>query len=365
MGTVPIVGRQTRRGWGSIKRRNGRLYARFTHPLTGKRTMRRLRAHTLRAAESEMISLRHALENEDAPPPVEMTLLAWTLDSYLAILRSRLAEGSCASARVHIARFSNWLAENGDPPMSRVTAAHAQQFCADLAAEELKPGYIQRLVRTLRGTWRDAITHRLADVNPFDGLVLKAPDETEVPWVDPADLRKLLLHATDFQRPILTVIAGTGLRSGEARALSWDDVTLTGQDPNVYVRSGKTPAARRRVPLTDDALAALVALHGRAESPEGAVFAPRSPYGMLRALGHACAAAKHVRLTVHQLRHVYASHLVQAGCSLPTVARLLGHADHGVLALRLYGRWAPQDAERLAVRDLVAFRRATPETHPG
>jgi integrase len=53
----------------------------------------------------------------------------------------------------------------------------------------------------------------------------------------------------------------------------------------------------------------------------------------------------------HVLRHTYASTQLQAGVSVPAVARYLGHADGGALLLRTYAHVMPQapDQARAAV----------------
>ena len=80
--------KRTRRGRGTIKCRDGKLYARFTHRLTGKRCMRVVRARTLREAESELLAIRHAVVNKGRPAPLEQTLVDWTVDPYLTTLRA-------------------------------------------------------------------------------------------------------------------------------------------------------------------------------------------------------------------------------------------------------------------------------------
>lgn len=51
---------------------------------------------------------------------------------------------------------------------------------------------------------------------------------------------------------------------------------------------------------------------------------------------------------LHDMRHTAASRLLAAGIPLMDVATWLGHADGGVLALRVYGHTDPQDLGRAA-----------------
>ena len=47
--------------------------------------------------------------------------------------------------------------------------------------------------------------------------------------------------------------------------------------------------------------------------------------------------------TAHELRHVYASILIDAGLSDERVAKYMGHSS-GLYTRRLYGHWFPQDS---------------------
>ena len=52
------------------------------------------------------------------------------------------------------------------------------------------------------------------------------------------------------------------------------------------------------------------------------------------------------RLTHHDLRHLFATTLIEHGIDIPTVARLLGHKDGGALAMRTYGHLRDEHAQR-------------------
>jgi len=43
------------------------------------------------------------------------------------------------------------------------------------------------------------------------------------------------------------------------------------------------------------------------------------------------------RITHHDLRHLFATTAIECGIDIPTVSRLLGHKDGGVLAMKTYG----------------------------
>jgi integrase len=352
--------KRVRRAWGSIRRRNGKYYVRFTKA-DGCETSR-LGGKTRGEAEDLLRDLRKEVEAGPAPGPVRLE--QWVRDDYLRVLAARLTETSLGAAAAHFTKLCEYLRDHaGDPTMDRVTRAHAETFAAWMAEEGYARSYVHRLVNTVRRAWDDAATRQLVQVNPWSKLDLGRVEHREVPWISPARLVELYDAVNANQRPLIVLLGETGLRLGEALALRWSDVNLVGDAKSVHVRTGKTPSSRRTVPLSARAVAVLVP-PAEPEAADELVFPPRSEQGVLRAMHRACEKIGHPVSRVHDLRHWYASHLVQAGVPPSTVARLLGHADGGALVCNLYGRWMPQDAERRALEQLTRFR-ATPGTPAG
>jgi integrase len=162
-------------------------------------------------------------------------------------------------------------------------------------------------------------------------------------------------------RCVLTVALRTGLRIGELLALRWEDADL--QARRLHVRrtrwkgyEGSPKGNRERVvPLSNDATDALKAHRdGRLVALRPYVFdredgRPFTHSELKDVVPDACRRAGLAkRLTMHGLRHTFASHLVMRGVSLVTVKELLGHADL-TMVLR-YAHLAPsvtQDAVNL------------------
>ena len=349
--------KRVRRAWGSIKRRNGKYYVCFVKA-DGNPTMR-LGGDTRKAAEDKLAELRAEVGAGPTPEPVRLE--DWVRDDYLRVLASRLTERSLMSAAAHFSRLCEYLRDHaGDPTMDAVTRAHAEEFGAWMVEQDYSRAYIHRLVNTVRRAWTDAAARRLVSTNPWSRLELGRVVRREVAWITPARLSELYDAVTPNQRPLIVLLGETGLRLGEALALQWADVNLDAKTAAVHVRSGKTEAARRTVPL--DSPRAVAELRALRDATEGdAVFTPRTEFGVLQAMRRACKKIEHPQSRVHDLRHWYASHLVQAGVPPSTVASLLGHADGGALVCKLYGRWMPQDAQRQAADRLRQFR-ATPGT---
>lgn len=156
--------------------------------------------------------------------------------------------------------------------------------------------------------------------------------------------------------PMVLLALRTGLRFSEIAGLEWRDLDrehgwLLVRRANVRGHVGATKTYKmRRIPLATEVLDALDSIDPDPTGPE--VFRLQSrPITYNRAWTHLrqlCDDAAIEPASWHNLRHTFASRLVNSGASLRTIQDLLGH---GSLAMTL--RYTHVD-ER-ALRDAVAL----------
>jgi integrase len=151
---------------------------------------------------------------------------------------------------------------------------------------------------------------------------------------------------SDHLTPAVLLSINTGLRRGEMLALSWTDIDLKERLLTVRGASAKS-GDTRYMPLNDEAVTLLK--DWREDSTEiDRVFPVTTSFktswgALLKRAGIA-------KFRWHDLRHHFASRLVQAGVPLNTVRELLGH---GSLAMTLrYAHLAPNQT-RDAVSKLI------------
>lgn len=215
-----------------------------------------------------------------------------------------------------------------------------------------------------------AAVRRIFDVAASVGAIARNPVETmrgklyrstaqkEVDMPDAGDFLKMVEHARSFadgkgrQQSAAELIEGlayTGMRLGEARALVWADVN--DKRGVIRIREGKTRAARRNIPFIPAMEDLLARMRARREAiGEGlGVSEPVFAVGEAqKTLTRACDQAGIQRLTHHDLRHFFATVCIQSGVDIPTVARWMGHADGGALAMRIYGHLRDEHSTRMA-----------------
>ena len=164
-------------------------------------------------------------------------------------------------------------------------------------------------------------------------------------------------------KPLVWLLAATGLRWGEATALQWRDISGT----QITVRQAwkhateshkrilgppKTQKGRRRVETTK---AVIDSLGDRGERQRLRVHqrpsANPSSYNRFY-LSHwvrACTAAKLDPVpNIHGLRHFAASHMLAQGTDIFEVSRALGHGDIGITT-GVYGHLVPSKTRPTAV----------------
>ncbi len=151
--------------------------------------------------------------------------------------------------------------------------------------------------------------------------------------VEDADIERLFaVIDSPRDRAMFLLMLRCGLRVGESRSLSMDDLYLQpthGSLPRLWLH-GKN-GSQRVAYLSHQARVALQAwLDVRPNAQDTAVFLNRfgrrlTVTGIQYRLARCCRQAE-VWITCHQLRHTFARHLVEAGMPVTSIQKLLGHA---------------------------------------
>jgi integrase len=181
-------------------------------------------------------------------------------------------------------------------PMNRLRRSHLEQWVKIMTDAGLKPGTIRTRSNNVRAVLRGAVRDRVIALDPSQGLALPRVGKPEH-WITVASPRQ--------------VRAGRGA---------------------VEIRPPKYRS--ERVVYLPEELLAQLALHIQrhaGDDPDSWLFAGKSADPPTRTRsGHqwrsACSRAGVTGVTLHDLRHFYASALIAAGCDVVTVQRALGHA---------------------------------------
>jgi len=230
----------------------------------------------------------------------------------------------------------------------RQLAEHFDKSPADLTEEDLREYFLH--LKNVRQASRSTCTQALCGIKFFFehtlrrdwktfGLV-RPPKEKKLPVVlSQEEVGRVLICLNSFRHHVcLSTIYSCGLRLREGVQLQIAD--LDSDRMLIHVHKGKG-GKDRYVPLPDRTLALLRQYwqtHRHplwlypARPPQGMPLSKAgkhiSPSSVQKALRAACLASglqKHV--TVHTLRHSYATHLLEAGVNLRRIQAYLGHAS--------------------------------------
>lgn len=156
-----------------------------------------------------------------------------------------------------------------------------------------------------------------------------------------------VLDGYNFKNQYLFVL-NTGLRCGEMIALTWDDVdfenrkilvnktaTVVSSDGIVIVNPPKTKSSIRDVPLTNEALRILKEQKRRkVVNVENSEYVFVGDNGKLisnqnysRTLSYICEKNGITPISMHSLRHTFATRCIEAGMKPKTLQAILGHSN--------------------------------------
>lgn len=137
---------------------------------------------------------------------------------------------------------------------------------------------------------------------------------------------------------LVRFLAYSGVRIGEAKFVTWDDVKFARKelhvrgDPETATKNGET----RFVPMIPELERMLRGLS--AERPEKLPSETvMRVFECQNSMTHAAQKVGMKRITHHDLRHLFATICIESGVDIPTVSRWLGHKDGGALCMKTYG----------------------------
>jgi integrase len=220
-----------------------------------------------------------------------------------------------------------------DKKLDAITRQEIQTFHTALLTEGLAPASCDHHVKLLRQSLNLAIEWDMLSQNPAAKVPLLNVDNKVEHYLDDKQLQALLTVLRDPKSPrsvcqIALFLLSTGARLNEALSATWSQIdrqTRVWRIPASVSKSGKI----RVVPLNDTALEVLAELDTEGEF-EG-LFVNRQtgkPYTTIMKVWSRLrlkAGLPHFR--IHDLRHQYASFLVNAGRTLYEVQQVLGHSD--------------------------------------
>lgn len=294
--------------------------------------------------KSEAITLGQFIGTEDDA--------ADSLATYRQWLRANRPKSAARTLQRLQTCFGQWYTK----ALTEITVERIESWRTARLIEGTSPTTVLRDVMTLSGALRLAVKAKKLPTNPVRDVEKPRIDRTpKVRFLDSAEEQRLrtalrerdeqirkerdsanawrrarkqellpgLPHYGDHLTPAVLLTMNSGLRRGELLALRWSAVDLKGKQITIEAHTAKS-SQTRHVPLNSEALDVLENWHEQTPDAER-VFAVET--GFKTAWAALLTRAKISGFRWHDLRHHFASRLVQVGVPLNTVRALLGHGS--------------------------------------
>jgi len=367
-----------------VRQHKGKYWVFIDHK--GKRkakcigTSKRAAESVAEKIEAKITLGQFEIKDERQRRPFEVYFRNW-LDTY--------ARAHCKASTVSIyeTAFRLYLLPAfGQKDLSGITREEVKNLTYDLLAKGKTRSTVKNVLAPIREMFNHAIEDGHVTFNPALRVLRRSRTEEgeqkeKASFLTREELGVLLRtgqeHFPDYY-PFVSLLARTGLRLGEAVALQWGDLDVTGRFVEVrrtmvyrtltLPKSGKARRVDLSRQLTDTLKALLLERKketlkkGWGEVPPwvfttetGNLLDPDNFRGRVWYKLLAKAGLRHIR--IHDLRHTLASLLIQNGESLAYVKEQMGH--HSIkITVDTYGHLVP-GGNRQAVDKLDGLENAT------
>jgi integrase len=316
----------------------------YTVVFTDSRGQRRERSagSTKKAAENLRVRIERELaEGTFEREEEEEHSFAEFCDRFLAAKEQETKKSTVADyesvIRNHLKPFF------GGAPLSEITPIMVEDFVLYLEVKGCSPTTRRKALRYLRIIIRRALSMELIVRDPTLAIKLPRVEKRDMDYLSPEEVGALLAAAVGDLKVLLATACYTGLRQGEIIGLRWKDVDFKSRVVRVSrtyhhvygFGSPKSKAARRSVPMIEslvDMLSEQYERHG-CPNPEELVFPSRAGTPkdcrnlVQQEFEPLLLRAGLRRVRFHDLRHTFASLMVEGGCDIKTLQVLMGHSS--------------------------------------
>lgn len=225
-------------------------------------------------------------------------------------------------------KIKNLLSFFGHYILAQITPRRIVEYKAKRYADGMAPGTINQELAIVKNAFNLAIREwEWCRDNPATRVSMEKENNKRDRWLTHEEEVRLLRACPDWLREIILFALHTGMRRGEILSLTWEGVDLFRK--TVTVLQSKN-GEKRTIPVNQTVLGLLkarakVRLLKTNHVFYGRTYTSVAPNILERAFSTAVRKIEIENFHFHDLRHTFATRLVQSGVDIYKVQRLLGH----------------------------------------
>ncbi len=298
---------------------------------------------------------RKFLEEYAETPDIPFDTLA---KAYLADSKRRIKATTYKTRRIlvnhHILPFFKEMCINN------INKRNINEWKASLVQKELTPAYIKEIYWHLKSIFNFAIENYNLLRNPCGKLTRTNKTEKKIQYWTIDEFRTFAAYNRLPQYIVLFyLLFWTGMRIGEATALTWDDIDLetgTISITKTYIKlygekiitPPKTYTSNRQI-VIPYFIIHMLQDYKRISKYSGSHLFEASRSSIRRKFERDTVKANVKKIRIHDLRHSHASMLINAGFTPIEVADRLGHSS-AAITLRVYSHFYTHRRAEIADR---------------
>lgn len=338
-------------GRGITQRKDGKYSAKFSNT-NGKRIEKYF--DKLSEARKWLEEAKYEDKHGDISSSASMTVDAW-FNYWITEIKGRTVRWT--TIRIYQDRYEKNIRELiGNMVISDVKPMHCQNILNVMDSNGYAGASMEKTKITMSAMFSDACENGLVSANPITKSI-KCPKKknknTKVLTLDEQE-KFLTVAKKNINYNHFLFILQTGVRSSELRGLKWEDIDFQNHiihirrnvihDPNNnrFITGGlKTSSGQRNIPMTQAVYELLMDIKdNKTRYKQKIVSFEFADHVFLNSNGNLSANSnydKHLkklcdeagikRISMHTLRHTFATRCIESGMKPKTLQNILGHAN--------------------------------------
>lgn len=221
-------------------------------------------------------------------------------------------------------------------------------------SESIRPASVNKELTALKHVFNKGIEWGYLKQNPLTKVKKLKVSQKKFRFLSIDEIDLVLANCPEFLYPILLTGIHTGLRKSELFRLEWNDIDFERKIMTITAKGNEHTKnyRNREIPLTNQLIECLKTIPHKNNwvfvRGDGNRYSGWIKSSLISTINKAGIK----KFTFHDLRHTFASQLVMEGVDLPTIQKLMGHAN--ISTTMIYAHLAPDHLknaiEKLSIR---------------